>query len=54
MTSIIFPGQGSQFLGMAKDFYDNFRECRDVFSEIEDTTKVNLKKIIFRMYNYEY
>ena len=25
MTSIVFPGQGSQFVGMAKDFNDNFR-----------------------------
>ncbi len=47
MTSVIFPGQGSQFLGMTKDFYDNFREFKNVFSEIEDSTKLNLKKIIF-------
>ena len=25
MTSIVFPGQGSQTAGMAKDFYDNFK-----------------------------
>ena len=47
MTSVIFPGQGSQFPGMARDFYDNFREFRDVFLEIEDSTKINLEKIIF-------
>ena len=47
MTSVIFPGQGSQFLGMTKDFYDNFKEFKDVFLEIEDSTKINLKKIIF-------
>ena len=47
MTSVIFPGQGSQFLGMTKDFYDNFIEFKNVFSEIEDSTKLNLKKIIF-------
>ncbi len=47
MTSVIFPGQGSQFLGMTKDFYDNFSEFKNVFSEIEDSTKLNLKKIIF-------
>ena len=39
MTSVIFPGQGSQSLGMTKDFYDNFKEFKDVFSEIEDATK---------------
>ena len=47
MTSVIFPGQGSQFPGMARDFYDNFREFKDVFLEIEDSTKINLDKIIF-------
>ena len=47
MTSVIFPGQGSQYLGMTKDFYDNFKEFKDVFLEIEDSTKLNLKKIIF-------
>ena len=47
MTSIIFPGQGSQFSGMVKDFYDNFQEAKDSFAEIEDSTKMDLKKIIF-------
>mgnify|MGYP003952876749 CR=1 FL=1 len=47
MTSIIFPGQGSQFLGMSKDFYDNFVEAKDTFAEIEDSTNIDLKKIIF-------
>ena len=47
MTSVIFPGQGSQFLNMTRDFFDNFSDVRDIFSEIEDSTKIDLKKIIF-------
>ena len=47
MTSIVFPGQGSQFIGMAKDFYDNFHITRKIFEEIEEYTKLNLKNIIF-------
>ena len=47
MTSVIFPGQGSQFLGMAKDFFDNFKEAKSTFEEIEDSTNIDLKKIIF-------
>ena len=34
MTSIVFPGQGSQTAGMAKDFYDNFKTAKLIFEEI--------------------
>ena len=47
MTSIIFPGQGSQTVGMTKDFHDNFREAKLIFEEIEDYTNINLRKIMF-------
>jgi len=47
MTSIIFPGQGSQFLGMAKDFFDNFSIAKDTITEIEDATNMDIKNIIF-------
>ena len=47
MTSFVFPGQGSQFLGMAKDFYDNHKIARTVFEEIQDYVGLNLKEIIF-------
>ena len=47
MTSIVFPGQGSQTAGMVKDFYDNFKIAKLIFEEIEDYTKIDLKKIIF-------
>ena len=44
MTSIVFPGQGSQTIGMAKDFNDNFKIAKLIFEEIEDYTKINIKK----------
>ena len=47
MTSIVFPGQGSQTAGMVKDFYDNFKIAKLIFEEIEDFNKVDLKGIIF-------
>ena len=47
MTTIVFPGQGSQFLGIAKDFHDNFNIAKQSFEEIEDYTKINIRKIIF-------
>ena len=48
MTAIVFPGQGSQFVGMVKDFYDNFSEAREVFQEVEDSAKISIKDIIFQ------
>ena len=47
MTCIVFPGQGSQSLGMAKDFHDNFNIAKSAFEEIEDYTKINIRDIIF-------
>ncbi len=47
MTTFLFPGQGSQSVGMAKDFNDNFKISRLVFEEIEDYTNINIRKIIF-------
>ena len=47
MTSFVFPGQGSQYVGMAKDFHDNFNLAKQIFEEIEDYSKMNLRDIIF-------
>ena len=46
MTAIIFPGQGSQYLNMSMDFNENFDAAREVFQEIEDSTHINVRKII--------
>jgi len=46
MSAIIFPGQGSQYVGMAMDFNKSFSISKAVFQEIEDSTKINVRKII--------
>ena len=46
MFSIIFPGQGSQSIGMAKDFYDNFDYIKDYFKQADEILNKNLSKII--------
>ncbi|MGB4107691.1 MAG: ACP S-malonyltransferase [Alphaproteobacteria bacterium] len=45
--AFIFPGQGSQAVGMGKDLYDAFAEARDVFDEIDESLGKKLSKIIF-------
>jgi len=47
MYSVIFPGQGSQIVGMAKEFYLNFNYVKDYFSSTDEILKKNLTKIIF-------
>lgn len=43
----IFPGQGSQFVGMNKSIYDEYKIVRDTVQEAEDVTGINLKDICF-------
>ena len=47
MTAILFPGQGSQYIGMSEDFYNNFLNSKLVFEEVEDSTSIDVRKIIF-------
>ena len=47
MFSVLFPGQGSQSVGMAKDLYNNFDYIKILFEEAEDTLNLSIKKIIF-------
>ncbi len=46
MSAIVFPGQGSQYLSMAIDFNDNFSSAKSTFEEIEEHTKLSIRKII--------
>jgi [acyl-carrier-protein] S-malonyltransferase len=44
--SIVFPGQGSQTLGMLSDLYQNFSSVSETFQEASDAISVDLWKII--------
>ena len=46
MFSIIFPGQGSQIIGMAKEFFDNFKYVKDYFFLADEILEKKISKII--------
>lgn len=46
-TALVFPGQGSQAIGMGKDLFENFASAREVFKTVDDILAVNLSKIMF-------
>lgn len=47
MIAFVFPGQGSQYVGMGKDLYDNFPEIRDVFKEASDILGYDVAGLCF-------
>ena len=46
MFSVIFPGQGSQIVGMGKEFYDNHKIIKNLFKEADETLGFSISKII--------
>ena len=46
MFSLIFPGQGSQTIGMGKDFFENYDLVRDLFKQADESLGISLSKII--------
>ena len=46
MFSLVFPGQGSQTIGMGKDFFENYDLVKDLFKQADETLGINLSKII--------
>jgi len=47
MFSVLFPGQGSQSVGMIRDLYDNFDYVKNLFDEADNSLNISLSKIIF-------
>ena len=46
MNALLFPGQGSQIVGMGSEFYNNFEIVKKIYKEADDTLKFSISKII--------
>lgn len=46
-TAFIFPGQGAQYAGMGKDFYEEFQASRRIFDKAEELLGMDLKELCF-------
>ncbi len=46
MFSVIFPGQGSQIVGMGKEFFDKYKIVKKLFQEADEALNFNISKVI--------
>lgn len=45
--AFVFPGQGAQYVGMGKDFYEAYPECREVFEVASEASGLDIAKLCF-------
>ena len=46
MKALLFPGQGSQIVGMGLEFHKNYKEVKDIFAEADEVLNFKISKII--------
>jgi len=51
-TILIFPGQGSQYVGMGKDLYDKFKLVRDIYDEASEILGYDISELCFKKHKF--
>ena len=51
MFSVVFPGQGSQKIGMAKEFFDKYEIVKKIFKDADNILEFPISKIILEIGN---
>ena len=48
MRAVLFPGQGSQYVGMGSDFYERFESVKKIFETVDKTLGFSLSEVILK------